>query len=73
MVITWKKQLQEIYFWGRSEGRCSGHGTFMIASGAYASYQTDFWIFDWYNQNQLDYGNLKGFFKVFFKKPKKSN
>lgn len=33
---------QETYFWGRNEGRCSGHGTFMITSGAYASYQKDF-------------------------------
>lgn len=32
-----------------------------------------FWMFDWYSQNQLDYGNLKGFLKAFFKKPKKSN
>lgn len=42
MVITWIKELQETYFWGRSEGRCSGHGTFMITFGAYASYQKGF-------------------------------
>lgn len=55
-------------FWGRSEGRYSGHGTLMVTSGAYASYQKDFGCLTGTIKTSCIMGILRVFFKNIFKK-----
>lgn len=72
MGIAWIKQSQETYFWGRSEESYSGNGTFMITSGAYASYQKDFGCLTGTIKTGWIMGNLRFILKSIFKKSPRS-
>lgn len=71
MVITWIKQLQETSGGEVKGGILAWH--FYDKFWSLCLLPERFWVFDWHNQNQLHYENFKGFFKTFFKNPKKSN